>query len=113
MVTNEKEMEAEKPPFMERLKQFFHSDKDGEEASTYERQLLDSRIEKHLDRHADEYIDEFGLVTSIDLDVYEEKYGTMTTRISTLRDFANDTDADVSNMEMRLKAVKSAGKKRK
>jgi hypothetical protein len=107
------EMEAEKPSFFERIKGYFSSSEADEENPTYERRLLDSRIEKYLDRHAESYISEFGLITSIDLERYEERYDNLTTQTGSLQEFARDADAELTNLEARVKAIKSASKKKK
>jgi hypothetical protein len=107
------EVEAEKPSFFDRIKGYFSHEEEGEENETYERNLLDSRIEKYLDHHASQYISEFGLVTSIDIQAYEERYEDMSVRIKSLQDFARDADADVSNLEHRMEAIKNASKSKK
>jgi hypothetical protein len=107
------EMEVEKPSFFMRIKAYLSgAEKEGEEVA-YKRKLLDSRIEKYLDRHANEYIEEFGLVTSVDIQVYEDRYENMTTRISSLQEFARTSDAELTDLERRLSAIKTASKKRR
>lgn len=108
------ELEAEKPSFFDRIRGYFsRSEEEGDENETYERNLLDSRIEKYLDHHASQYISEFGLVTSIDIQGYEERYEDMAVRIKSLQDYARDADADVSNLEHRMEAIKAASKGKK
>jgi len=108
------EMEAEKPSFFARIKTYLTgAEKEGEGDETYQRKLLDGRIEKYLDHHASQYIAEFGLVTSLDLQAYDERYEDMTIRIKSLQDFARDADADVSNLENRMAAIKAASKGKK
>jgi hypothetical protein len=107
------EMEAEKPSFFDRIKGYFSREEESEENEKYERNLLDSRIEKYLDHHASQYIAEFGLVTSIDIQAFEERYEDMTVRIKSLQDFARDADAEVSNLENRMGAIKNASKGKK
>ena len=107
------EMEMEKPSFFDRIKGYFSKEEEEEGNETYERNLLDSRIEKYLDHHASQYIAEFGLVTSIDIQAFEERYEDMTIRIKSLQDFARDADADVSNLENRMEAIKTASKGKK
>ncbi len=109
-MAEEVEMEKEKPSFFERIKGFFSSSESDEEKPTYQRRLLDSRIEKYLDRHAESYIEEFGLITSIDLKVYDERYETLTSRVNSLQDFAKDADAEVSDLERRIDVIKAASK---
>lgn len=107
------EVEAEKPSFFDRIKGYFSKEQEGEENERYERNLLDNRIEKYLDHHASQYISEFGLVTSIDIQAFEERFEDMTVRIKSLQDFARDADADVSNLEHRMEAIKNASKGKK
>jgi hypothetical protein len=107
------EMEAEKPSFFDRIRGYFSKEEEEEGNETYQRNLLDSRIEKFLDHHAAQYISEFGLVTSIDIQGYEERYEDMTVRINSLQDFARDADAEVSNLENRMEAIKLASKGKK
>ena len=108
------ELEAEKPSFFERIKGYFSKEnEEGEENETYQRKLLDSRIEKFLDHHASQYISEFDLVTSIDIQAYEERFEDMTVRINSLQDYARDADADVSSLEHRMEAIKAASKGKK
>ena len=106
------EIEAEKPSFMERIRGYFSHKDDEEEQTVYERRLLDNRIEKYLDRHADSYISEFGLLTSIDLERYEERYDELTSRTGSLQDFARYADATLTNLESKVKTIKSASKKK-
>lgn len=108
------EMEVEKPSFFARIKAYMsgaEKEDNGDEA--YQRKLLDSRIEKYLDHHASQYIAEFGLVTSLDIQKYEERYEDMTIRISSLQNFARDVDADVSNLENRMLEIQTVGKGKK
>jgi hypothetical protein len=107
------EMEKEKPSFLDRIKAYLSSSESDEEKPTYQRRLLDSRIEKYLDRNAQAYIEEFGLITSIDLKLYDERYEKLTSRVDNLLDFANESDAQVSELERRLANVKAATKKGK
>jgi hypothetical protein len=109
----EEEMEQEKPSFMTRIKNYLSGAEKDEEEEHYQRKLLDGRIEKYLDHHADSYITEFGLVTNLDIQGYEQRYNKLTSRITGLIDFAKNADADVTNLERRLKVViaSSRGKK--
>ena len=107
------EMEAEKPSFFARIKAYLSGAEKEESDETYKRKLLDSRIEKYLDHHAAQYIAEFGLITSLDLQGYDERYEDMTVRIKSLQDFARDADADVSSLENRMMAIKTASKGKK
>lgn len=108
------EMEVEKPSFFARIKAYLSgAEKEGEGDETYQRKLLDSRIEKYLDHHAAQYIAEFGLVTSVDIQKYEERYEDMTIRIKGLQDFARDVDSDVSSLEHRMQGIQAASKGKK
>jgi hypothetical protein len=106
------EMEMEKPSFMDRIRGYFSRNEDEDEQPVYERRLLDNRIEKYLDRHAESYISEFGLLTSIDLERYEERYDDLTKRTGSLQEFARDADATLTNLESRVKTIKAASKKK-
>lgn len=109
----EEEMEQEKPSFMTRIKNYLSSAEKDEEDAVYQRKLLDGRIEKFLDHHADSYITEFGLVTNLDIQGYEQRYDKLTSRITGLMDFAKNADAEVTNLERRLKAVNAASRGKK
>jgi hypothetical protein len=110
---SEEEMEQEKPSFFTRIKQYLSGAEKDEEDAVYQRKLLDGRIEKYLDRHAESYITEFGLVTSLDIQAYEQRYNKLSTRVTGLLDFAKNADAEVTNLERRLKSVKAASRSRK
>ncbi|MGA1848342.1 MAG: hypothetical protein ACMUHB_03285 [Thermoplasmatota archaeon] len=102
--------------FMQRLKNLFSSR--GEEQTeiedfTYSRKLLDGRIEKYLDQNMDAYIEEYRVLTQLDLDVYEDRYSNLTSRISGMSEFMLDVDATVSAMENELEQVKKASRKKK
>jgi hypothetical protein len=102
--------------FMQRLRNLF-SNKEEEQSEiedfTYSRKLLDGRIEKYLDQNMDAYIDEYRILTKLDLEVYEERYSSLTSRISGMSEFMLDVDATVSAMESELEKVKKASKKKK
>lgn len=107
------EMEVEKPSFFMRIKAYLAGTEKEKEEATYQRKLLDSRMEKYLDRHANEYIEEFGLVTSVDIQVYEDRYENMTSRISSLQEFSRTSDAELTDLERRVVAIKAASKKKR
>lgn len=108
------EMEVERPSFFARIRAYLSgAEKEGEGDETYQRKLFDNRIEKYLDHHAAQYIAEFGLVTSLDIQKYEERYEDMTIRIKGLQDYARDVDADVSSLEHRMQDIQAAGKGKK
>ncbi|UCH88698.1 MAG: hypothetical protein JSV49_10670 [Thermoplasmata archaeon] len=108
----EEEMEAERPSFFARIKAYLSGAEKEKDEATYQRKLLDGRIEKYLDRHANEYIEEFGLVTSVDLQVYEERCEDLTMRLESLQEFAKTSDAELSDLERRVTAIKSARKRK-
>ena len=108
-------IEEEQPSFFERLRAHFH--KGEEEAPRYERKILDGRIERFLDENFNNYVEEYNLVTELDLRTYEERYEELAGRVKSLTEFTHDIDAEVSDLERRLKAVqakaKEAGKAKK
>lgn len=79
-----------------------------EEIPRYKRKLFDGRIEKYLDQNLDAYIKEYGIVTGLDLEVYEERYGRLTKRISQMTEYLADADVKVTVMENDLEKVKGA-----
>jgi hypothetical protein len=107
------EMEAEKPSFFTRIRAYLTGADKEEGEETYKRKLFDSRIEKYLDHHASQYIAEFGLITSLNLEAYNERYEDLTMRIKSLQDFARDADAEVASLEKRIDIIKSASKTKK
>lgn len=78
-----------------------------EEAPAYKRKLFDGRIEKYLDQNLDSYIKEYGIVTELDLQSYEERYGSLTDRVKSMKTFVLDSDALISQMEKELLDVGS------
>lgn len=72
----------------------------------YQRRIWDSRIEGYLNTHFDEYISTYEVVTTIDLERIEGKYDDIEICIKDLKDFALDTDAKVSNFEIRVETLK-------
>jgi len=75
------------------------------EGTGYERNILDSRIERYLDRHLDEYIEEFGLVRELHLEIYNEKVDTMVEDIDEIKEFQKDMDAEISTLKRRLDEI--------
>ena len=75
------------------------------EGTGYERNILDSRIEKYLDKHLDEYIEEFGLVRELHLEIYEENVDRMVDDIDEIKEFQKDMDAEISNLKRRLDKI--------
>ncbi len=77
----------------------------------YKRRLFDGRIEKYLDQNLDAYISEYGIVTGLDLEVYEERYKRLTGKISEIYEYMTDKDAEISVLERDLGSVQKAAKK--
>ncbi len=75
------------------------------EGTGYERNILDSRIERYLDRHLDEYIEEFGLVRELHLEIYNEKVDIMVEDIDEIKEFQKDMDAEISTLKRRLDEI--------
>jgi len=101
---------------MHRLKNLF-SREEGQQSEiedfTYSRKLLDGRIEKYLDQNMDAYINEYRILTKLDIEVYEDRYASLTSRISDMSEFMLDADAAISSMEKDLEQVKKVSKKKK
>lgn len=98
----------------EKVDDFFMPEEYNLETDTgYKRQVMDRRIEGYLDAHFDEYISTFELVTEIDLERLENRYEQMEGRLSDIKSFALDTDAQVSNMEDRVETLKKETKGKK
>lgn len=81
-----------------------------EEELKYKRRLFDGRIEKYLDQNLDSYITEYGIVTELDLQGYEERYNSLTGRVKEMKDYILDSDAIIGNMEKDLQLVKKKAK---
>jgi hypothetical protein len=81
-----------------------------EEAPEYKRRLFDGRIEKYLDQNLDSYISEYGIVTGLDLVVYEDRYTNLTGRVKAMTDYMMDAEASTSQMERELAAIDKAPK---
>jgi hypothetical protein len=108
--------EQEKKGFFTWLKEKFsrkEEEEEQEEAPQYKRRLFDGRIEKYLDQNLDAYISEYGIVTGLDLEVYEERYGRLTGRISVMSEYMSDADVKVSVMEKELAQVQEASSRKK
>ncbi len=84
-----------------------------EEEPHYRRKLLDGRIERFLDQSFNTYIQEYGIITGLDLESYEERYEDLTTKIGTMREYVLEADAKVSGLEMDISLVKAEAKKMK
>jgi hypothetical protein len=81
-----------------------------EEAPEYKRRLFDGRIEKYLDQNLDAYISEYGIVTGLDLEVYEERYGKLTGRVKSMTEYMMDAEATTSHMEGELAMIEKGPK---
>jgi hypothetical protein len=89
------------------LRDKFRGEKDEEEdIPHYKRRLFDGRIEKYLDRNLDAYIKEYGIVTGLDIEVCEERYGRLTKRISQMTEYLADADVKVTVLENDLEKIK-------
>lgn len=110
-------VEEEKKGFGSWLKSLFRKDPEeqNEEAPApeYKRRLFDGRIEKYLDQNLDAYISEYGIVTGLDLEVYEERYNNLTGKIRSMTDYMMDAEATASQMERELDVVEKNAKSRK
>lgn len=105
----------EKPPFFSRVKKLFSKNSSNikvEEKFQYKRRFLDGRIERYLDENFNNYIEEFGLVTRLDTATYEEKYDSLVQRISNLKNFVQNGDAELSSLERRLQNIKKMANKK-
>lgn len=110
-------IQEERITLMDRLRSLFSSKKEEEGEETeeefhYKRRLFDGRIEKYLDQNLDAYISEYGIITGLDLEVYEERYTRLTGRMATMSDDMADMDAKISVLEKDLGEVKKASKKK-
>ncbi|HHD15252.1 MAG TPA: hypothetical protein ENK47_00925 [Euryarchaeota archaeon] len=83
-----------------------------EEVPEYKRRLLDGRIEKYLDQNLDAYIQEYGILTGLDLEAYEERYNRLTGRISNMTEYMADADVKVSVLENDLAEIGKVSKKK-
>jgi hypothetical protein len=86
------------------------SSKEEDEKPQYKRKLFDGRIEKYLDKNLDAFISEYGIVTGLDLEVYDQRYNRLTGRIHEMSEFMADADAYVTALENNLKEVQKASK---
>ena len=107
--------EEERKGFFTWLKEKFSKDEEDqeEEAPQYKRRLFDGRIEKYLDQNLDTYISEYGIVTGLDLEVYEERYGRLTKRISSMSEYMAEADVNVSVLEKDLSRIQETVSRKK
>jgi hypothetical protein len=108
------EEQEEKKGFFDWIRSVFKRGEEEkvEEAPKYKRKLLDGRIEKYLDQNMDAYIQEYGIVTGLDIESYELRYTNLTSRISGMKEYMIDKDAQLSMMEQELAQVEKASKKK-
>jgi hypothetical protein len=109
------EEETGRKGFLSWIKSVFGGHKEEEEAevpepATYKRKLLDGRIEKYLDQNMDAYINEYGILTGLDLEGYENRYSLLTGRISSVKEFMLSADARISDMERDIDHIQKAAK---
>lgn len=107
--------EEERKGFFTWLKEKFSKDEEEqeEEAPQYKRRLFDGRIEKYLDQNLDAYISEYGIVTGLDLEVYEERYDRLTKRITSMSEYMAEADVSVSVLEKDLSRIRESASRKK
>lgn len=107
-------IEEEKKGFFNWLTSRFHRDEEEvPKEPEYKRRLFDGRIEKYLDQNLDSYISEYGIITALDLEAYEERYTRLTSGVKEMRDYILDSDALISGMEKELVLIENKVKKGK
>jgi hypothetical protein len=105
---------GEKKGFLAWIKnRFSQEEADEEEEPTYKRKLLDGRIEKYLDQNFSSYIKEYGILDGLDLESYEIRYERLTGRVSSIKEYMIEADADITRMEKDLSEVSKASRKKK
>ena len=108
------EEETGKKGFLAWVRSVFGGGRDEEEKEAepphYKRKLLDGRIEKYLDQNMSAYINEYGILTGLDLEAYDMRYGQLTGRISAMKDFMLTSDARISDMERDLDLIHKSQK---
>ena len=105
--------ESENKGFLEWLRsKFRRSEEDkGEEKPAYKRRLLDGRVEKFLDQNFNSYVQEYGIVTGLDIESYEERYASLTGGIAAMNEYMLEADSSIGAMENDMKAIRKAAKK--
>ena len=97
------EEETGRKGFLSWVRSLFGGQKEEEieepEPAHYKRKILDGRIEKYLDQNMDAYINEYGILTRLDIEGYENRYTTLTGRIASVKEFILSADAKISGME--------------
>ena len=109
-------IEEEKKGFLSWLTSRFRGKKDEEEEEeqpAYKRRLFDGRIEKYLDQNLDSYISEYGIVTDLDLEAYDQRYTRLTGNVKDMTEYMLDSDAVISSMEKELVLIEKSAKKGK
>lgn len=89
---------------------FYDEDYELENPSGYRRHVMDRRIESYLDHHFDEYLEEYRIITEVDLEMVGDRYSVLQQDVKNLRQFSLDMDAEVSDLEKRVKKVKGKAK---
>ncbi|MGA1848639.1 MAG: hypothetical protein ACMUHB_04785 [Thermoplasmatota archaeon] len=95
------------------FRSLFHKGENEEaepEAPHYKRKLLDGRIEKYLDQNMNAYINEYGILTGLDLEAYETRYASLTSRISGMKEYMLNSEARISEMERDVTSIQNAAK---
>jgi hypothetical protein len=95
------------------FRSLFHREEKEEvepEVPHYKRKLLDGRIEKYLDQNMNAYINEYGILTGLDLEAYETRYTSLTSRISGMKEYMLTSEARISEMERDVNTIQNAAK---
>ncbi len=105
--------ESENRGFWDWLKSKFHREKEEqeEEKPVYKRRLLDGRVEKFLDQNFNSYVQEYGIVTGLDIESYEERYASLTGGIAAMNEYMLEADSSIGAMENNIKTIRKAAKK--
>lgn len=111
-MTVEMENEEEGVGFFRRLFGRSRKEESENEQPHYRRKLFDGRIEKYLDQNLDSYISEYGIITGLDMEVYEERYSRLTGRIKEMSEYMAEADAQVSVLENEMGSLKKASNKK-
>ena len=82
-----------------------------EEEPVYKRRLLDGRVEKFLDQNFNSYVQEYGIITGLDVESYEERYEGLTGRIQAMNEYMLEADSSIGAMENDLRSIRKAAKK--
>lgn len=107
--------DTHKKGFFEWLRSVFHKEEIEEvekEAPKYKRRLMDGRIEKYLDQNLNGYIQEYGILTGLDIESYDIRYNELTGRISEMKEYMAEADAQVAAIEKDILSIEKASKKK-